>query len=466
MSEVDLSALANNDSYNASSKLKTPMQEINLALKECGFGWFHIRLLCASYFGFSAGVSITNSVPYILPNAECDLDMDLIRKGYLTAVPYIGMIISSIVAGFLVDTFGRKIFLVGGYFMMGCFNFVSAMSQSYNMLLFSKLCEGIVFAVAFSPTMTLTSEFCHQGIRDRVMLTQSSFAPSNQVLLAVLSWAILLKDWKLTLFDGYFVLNTWNIYLLIMTIFAATACLMYSFIPESPKYLITQNRYDEARETLCNIYRINTGKPIDTFKYANLWKEKISAITEEPEHPKTSLGKQLTAGLHNVKPLFKKPYVTYLLIICIMIFFVMCLYNVIRMWFPQLSTVVEHYATEENQELCRMLDDYTHDQLLKSLNKTVVEVCVPVVALFATVMSLGQVMMSLLQATTMECFPTAFRTLAISVTMTIGRIGSLVGNILFPILLNMGCVVPFYSLAGVMVVVTLMAIIQPNKKKT
>lgn len=34
--------------------------------------------------------------------------------------------------------------------------------------------------------------------------------------------------------------------------------------------------------------------------------------------------------------------------------------------------------------------------------------------------------------------------------MTMGRIGSLVGNVMFPVLLNMGCVVPFYTLAGFM----------------
>lgn len=43
-----------------------------------------------------------------------------------------------------------------------------------------------------------------------------------------------------------------------------------------------------------------------------------------------------------------------------------------------------------------------------------------------------------------------FRTLAISMLMTTGRIGSMVANVLFPILLDKGCVVPFYSIAAIM----------------
>ncbi|KPJ02067.1 hypothetical protein RR46_00449 [Papilio xuthus] len=35
--------------------------------------------------------------------------------------------------------------------------------------------------------------------------------------------------------------------------------------------------------------------------------------------------------------------------------------------------------------------------------------------------------------------------------MTFGRIGTLVGNVLFPVMLNMGCGISFYTLAGLMI---------------
>lgn len=66
------------------------MQEVNSALEECGFGWFHIRLLLIAFVGYTCGVSLALTTPYILPIAECDLDMDLVKKGVLNAIPYIG----------------------------------------------------------------------------------------------------------------------------------------------------------------------------------------------------------------------------------------------------------------------------------------------------------------------------------------------------------------------------------------
>lgn len=52
-----------------------------------------------------------------------------------------------------------------------------------------------------------------------------------------------------------------------------------------------------------------------------------------------------------------------------------------------------------------------------------------------------------------------FRSLAISLIMVTGRIGTLAGNIAFPILLDMGCAIPFFSMAGTMICEYFLAII-------
>lgn len=71
------------------------MQEIDDALKACKFGLFHVRLLCTSLFGFVCSVLISNTTPYILPNAECDLHMDLLEKGVLNAASFAGKTLKS-----------------------------------------------------------------------------------------------------------------------------------------------------------------------------------------------------------------------------------------------------------------------------------------------------------------------------------------------------------------------------------
>ncbi|KPJ03202.1 Synaptic vesicle glycoprotein 2A [Papilio xuthus] len=514
MSEIDLTALDDGGKERQDPKILTSMQEIDLALKECGIGWFHVLLMTSSFVGLIAGVLVTNTTPYILPIAECDLNMNLIQKGLLNAMPYIGMTIVSIVAGFLTDTFGRKIFLVYGFGGLFIFTIIGGSSQSYEVLVIAKFFEGILFAISFSPTLTITSEFCYKEIRDRVVLFRSSFTAFAQILVAAMSWGILTHDWKYSLFNGYIELHVWNFYIYLMSLWAFFSFVLYAILPESPRFYLTQKKYNEARKVLIKMYTMNTGKPAETYKYIDLWKDKEKEmIDEEPERKlMASFKHQLITGLLNVKPMLRKPLLGYLLLISGLNFLSMALYNVIRLWFPQLSTIVEHYSNiDAGNDLCGMLDSYTHDLKMRSVNTTSSEVCVPtrsgnetyinsiilgcvciipfalsgilvnkvgkknlyiaagficvcitlairwadskvaVVALFSVDTAISQTMIGLFQALTLELFPTTIRTLAISVIMTFGRIGTLVGNVAFPVLLNMGCVVPFYSLTGVMI---------------
>lgn len=58
------------------------------------------------------------------------------------------------------------------------------------------------FASAHSACTTLTVEFCHNDIRDRVMLFQSSYKSAGQIILALITWAVLIQDWRVVFFDG------------------------------------------------------------------------------------------------------------------------------------------------------------------------------------------------------------------------------------------------------------------------
>lgn len=58
--------------------------------------------------------------------------------------------------------------------------------------------------------------------------------------------------------------------------------------------------------------------------------------------------------------------------------FFFCRHNVIRLWFPQLSTIVEHYSLEGGQNLCGLLDEYTGSLKVKSSSNSTSDICIPV----------------------------------------------------------------------------------------
>ncbi|XP_067209319.1 synaptic vesicle glycoprotein 2B-like isoform X2 [Linepithema humile] len=61
-------------------------------------------------------------------------------------------------------------------------------------------------------------------------------------------------------------------------------------------------------------------------------------------------------------------------------------------------------------------------------------------------------------------FPTCLRTVAVSITMMMGRIGAVIGNLLFPILFDLSCLGPFVMIGTACLTSALMVAMLPRKK--
>lgn len=64
--------------------------DFETAVVVSGFGRFNVLLLLVACPAAMASVIETTVVSYILPSAECDLNLDLVDKGVLNAVTYLG----------------------------------------------------------------------------------------------------------------------------------------------------------------------------------------------------------------------------------------------------------------------------------------------------------------------------------------------------------------------------------------
>lgn len=63
-------------------------------------------------------------------------------------------------------------------------------------------------------------------------------------------------------------------------------------------------------------------------------------------------------------------------------------------------------------------------------------------------------------------FPTCLRTMAVSLTMMVGRVGAVVGNLLFPILFDLSCLGPFVMIGSASLVSALLVTILPRKNSS
>ncbi|CAG9793359.1 unnamed protein product [Diatraea saccharalis] len=241
------------------------MEILEDALVHCKFGRFHIRLLLTTMAASCASMMVTTTSSYILPNAECDLNMTIIEKGLLTSMPFCGQVSASLFAGFMTDAFGRKMFLIGGLLGIFVSSVIEGSSQNFWMLAVGKLFEGVCSCFCYTIPSVLLSELVHKNVRNRVLLLFASFTSISLILIALISWGLLPLNLKITLIEGYFVLHSWNIYLYVCSLCSLIAAISYYYLPESPKYLLSHGQENEALEVLKDIYSSNTRENRNSF---------------------------------------------------------------------------------------------------------------------------------------------------------------------------------------------------------
>lgn len=114
------------------------------AITKCRFGLFNYILifLSGSLMG-SAFIELT-SVNIVLPIAQCDLGMSTSNKGILSAIGYVGVILSSHLWGFLADTKGRKRTLIPSVMLAFVSTLVSSFISNFWLFVFLRFLNGFL----------------------------------------------------------------------------------------------------------------------------------------------------------------------------------------------------------------------------------------------------------------------------------------------------------------------------------
>lgn len=82
-------------------------------------------------------------------------------------------------------------------------------------------------------------------------------------------------EWRFELYEGY-EFRPWRLLLMVYALPGVISGLWIYFMPESPKFLLTQNRNEEALDIVRWIYRINKGKKNhDDFTVMRLQSEQV-----------------------------------------------------------------------------------------------------------------------------------------------------------------------------------------------
>lgn len=189
-------------------------------------------------------------------NWVSDLDLYCADKwliGLFGSMYYFGYLIGAIVFVNLSDMYGRKIWTRTSYILHTIsFALIIFISNLYSRYVCIFLC-GFVGAVRWSVSYTTGCEFLlkkHQIYSSAITQMINAWVP---MFLAIYFWKIT-KHW---IYFYYFTLSICII-----------NCILVFYIPESPRWLVSQERYKDAKDSLNEVAKINS-KPMLQYDVIN-----------------------------------------------------------------------------------------------------------------------------------------------------------------------------------------------------
>ncbi|CAG9787449.1 unnamed protein product [Diatraea saccharalis] len=295
------------DPYNNGINHEDGKIPFESALDKAGFGLF--TFLYSTLIGFIiiTFVFISYGSTIIVPTSACELETTTTQQGMLAAAPVIGLLLGAVLWGYLGDTRGRRRMLLVSLLAAGTINSLASLSVNWIMLLVLQFIASIFASGLYSLSMTLLSECVPMGKRNIVLLLVTSIFLLSQGLMAVLAIPIIPLSFSTYLPALDIFWNSWRTLMVVYSIPSFITALCLFFLPESPKFVLSQGNEEQALEILRTIHRINNRSSKEEYQVKGL-------IREVEKQDKPSMKEQIV-------PLFRAPLLKFTIIMTTLLVF-------------------------------------------------------------------------------------------------------------------------------------------------
>ena len=165
--------------------------DYDTALARAGYGKFHyLLMLVCGWANASDAVEIL-CISFLLPSAECDLELTPARKGWLSAILFVGMMIGGYVWGSLGDTLGRRTVLINAMVVNTVAGFLSSLSQDFYPFMLLRFLSGVGVGGSIPVVWTYYAEFQPSSRRGAALSILASFWMIGNLTVAGSAWLII-----------------------------------------------------------------------------------------------------------------------------------------------------------------------------------------------------------------------------------------------------------------------------------
>uniref|UniRef100_A0A182K1D9 Major facilitator superfamily (MFS) profile domain-containing protein n=1 Tax=Anopheles christyi TaxID=43041 RepID=A0A182K1D9_9DIPT len=473
------------------------------ALELAGFGRVQIVLSILAGLGMMASINEAMGMSIILPASQCDLDLDAGEKGIVGGAVFLGTMCSSYFWGYLADTRGRQLILKYALFATSFFSAISCLATGFVSLLVLRFLTGVCVAAPASTVYAYLGEFTTPSRRSQMLSFASVWGGVGIVYVSLVGWWILSYDWVFVISES-FEFKPWRLLFVINTMPGFLNGIAFCFCPESPKFLVSRGRNEEALEILKKVYKLNKGTDnADGYAVTSLRLDPEDAIAREQSA--NGSGGLFKSMVQQTLPIVKLPYLLYFIICCVHNIGAFAIYGGLGLWFPEImNQVFSQDASHNERKVCAILqrnetlpevsvielcDDevkietflYTlllgiigciyalitsavlgriDQKVMMVFNCIVAGVCgivlqfitnaYAVAILFCLEIVFAGYCVLLVNANVVAIFPTNVRAMAVALTNMIGRLSCFLASAVIGLLILQNCPVTFYMLSGLL----------------
>ncbi|XP_063547949.1 uncharacterized protein LOC134755351 [Cydia strobilella] len=483
------------------------------AMLEAGLGLYNIAHMLMSGVILMGVIMQTVNLAYVIPAAQCDLNLSIETKGWLAATPFTSMILTSHMWGYLADTRGRRPVMMVSMLVSVLFSILASFAPNLPVFAVLTFFSAVFMSGPSAVVYTYLGEFNNLEHRDKMVAFGASFVGIGTVLLPGVAWLILPQEFAWPISWLGIVYRPWRLLVAAAALPYTLGAVLLFLAPESPKFLYAQGKYDECLATVKHIYGVNKWIDPETFP--------IKTLVVDPSAVTASSGKGITAVLSSMwdqtAPLFKGKLLKWTCLTCFVQYGIFSAANGFYVWFPSILNSLANHNGAKDARICEILDasqkaaanatdvvcddtmntetfersiyiglvfcsmyivvgfivDFVGKKLILLTILGVSGLCGIIthlasnqqtaVVLFA-VFQMSGACIGIMNAMAVELFPTRYRAMAICLSMMMGRVGSVVGSNLIGVFMRVNCGISFYLFGGLLLACCAVCLTLPGKK--
>ncbi|GAB0095015.1 hypothetical protein DMENIID0001_103410 [Sergentomyia squamirostris] len=498
--------------------------EFEDALTRVTFGKFNYFLIFMCGVNLTTVILETLGISFVNPVAQCDLELTNRDKGVLSAIVVVGIILSSHFWGFLADTIGRRAVMMPTLFAAFLSTLLSSFSSNFWVFSVLRFLTGFFISGSSATIYAYLGEFHNTKNRTRAIMASSTIFGLFSVMMPALAWSIMSKTWTLDFSIIGITYKPWRLFLVVCGLPNLFCAISFFWLPESPKFILAQGHQTETINILRQIYSINTGKSGKTLSICAIIHEdeSLSSPKDSGQDPKSAL-RVLRSIYYQTAPIFMGDNLRKILISCTLQFWALFTDSGMYMFFPDiLNRVALHHRGQsgnnytaticqavaetridikdivtENNTSCELhLDNTAFEhtlavELLYAIGFALVGILINKVGklailifvfmgcgicgiaiIFTTIPTLSTYLyviillcgltMNVVNAVTIDLFPTHLRAMSVSISLMVGRLGSVFGSNLVAAILDYNCEATFLISGISLILCGILSIFIPN----